>query len=562
MGSGCGWRSARAGDCRRGIGKSRHRVLGWQQRRLLGNDSQLEHGHRRRLDSGAVPGSGDDVVFDANAVTNQIASLGANQWANSLSFNNNIGSNITIASGNTLTVGNSGLFVAAPSHVVTLGGTVNVGSSSSTTTSMVAGGNSELKITGTTGITTNSSTTALTIGSGSGTPTLLIDGGTLNLSGGGYSLTVGDYVHSGPSGAVIQQNNAIVTTTGNVGLGYQGSDVGTYAISSGTLNVGGGLVVGRNSSGANAFTQTGGTVSVARVGTNNGLLFGNVGGTGTYNMQGGNLYAANIDRGDATCTATFNFQGGTIAPYTGNNMTIGSSASASNIVLTLTGSGGTISAIDSGSVARTVNVYSKITGGYGLTFTGAGGTINLLTANDYTGTTTVSAGTLQLGDGTSGHDGSIAGASIVNNAALVYNLYGNQTYSGAISGSGCLNKFGAGTLTLSGNNNVGSSSLATTSLVGGGSGELKITGTTGITTNSSTTALSVGSGSGTPTLLIDGGTLNLSGGGYSLTVGDNVRSGPSGAVIQQNSATVTTSGSVGLGYTGTDVRNVHYFQRR
>ena len=280
-------------------------------------------------------------------------------------------------------------------------------------------------------------------------------------------------------------------------------------------------------------------------------MLGNSGGKGTYDIEGGNLYAANIDTGSSTtCTATFDLKGGTIAPYTGNNMTIGSSASASNIVLTLTGSGGTISAIDSGSVARTVNVYAKITGGYGLTFTGAGGTVNLLTANDYTGTTTVSAGTLQLGDGTSGHDGSIAGASIVNNAALVYNLYGNQTYSGAISGSGSLTKLGAGTLTLSGSNTVGSSSLATTSLVGGGSGELKITGTTGITTNSSTTALSVGSASGTPTLRINGGTLNLSDGSgvYSLTVGDNVRSGPSGAVIQENNATVTTSGNVGLGY--------------
>ena len=266
----------------------------------------------------------------------------------------------------------------------------------------------------------------------------------MNLSGGGYSLTVGDYTRSGPSGAVIQQNNATVTTSGSVGLGYTGTDVGTYTISSGALNVGVGLVVGRNSSGANAFTQTGGTVSVAacwhwywpNARQRPAEPARTICRVETYTRR-------TSTRGNSTtCTATFNFQGGTIAPYTGNNMTIGSSASASNIVLTLTGSGGTISAIDSGSVARTVNVYSKITGGYGLTFTGAGGTINLLTANDYTGTTTVSAGTLQLGDGTSGHDGSIAGASIVNNAALVYNLYGNQTYSGAISGSGYADQVG------------------------------------------------------------------------------------------------------------------------
>ena len=63
-------------------------------------------------------------------------------------------------------------------------------------------------------------------------------------------------------------------------------------------------------------------------------------------MQGGNLYAANIDKGTASCIATFNLQGGTIAPYAGNDMTIGCSVPSfysNNIDLTLTGNGGTIS---------------------------------------------------------------------------------------------------------------------------------------------------------------------------------------------------------------------------
>ena len=66
------------------------------------------------------------------------------------------------------------------------------------------------------------------------------------------------------------------------------------------------------------------------------------------------------------------------------------------------------------------------------------------------------AGTLQLGDGTSGHDASLpAAGGINNNAALVYDLYGSQVYGGAISGPGSLSKIGVGSLTLTGANNPG-----------------------------------------------------------------------------------------------------------
>ncbi|MGA2253320.1 MAG: autotransporter-associated beta strand repeat-containing protein, partial [Thermoguttaceae bacterium] len=78
-------------------------------------------------------------------------------------------------------------------------------------------------------------------------------------------------------------------------------------------------------------------------------------------------------------------------------------------------------------------------------------TLTLTGSNTYSGLTTISAGTLQLGDGTASHDGSIAG-NILNNAALVYNLNGSQTYSGAIYGGGSLTKTGIGTLTLGGYN--------------------------------------------------------------------------------------------------------------
>ena len=73
--------------------------------------------------------------------------------------------------------------------------------------------------------------------------------------------------------------------------------------------------------------------------------------------------------------------------------------------------------------------------------------------NTYTGTTTIKAGTLQIGDGTDA--GSIATSSgIINNGALVYNVGpGTRTYSNVISGTGSLTQNSAGgTLALTGTN--------------------------------------------------------------------------------------------------------------
>ena len=70
-------------------------------------------------------------------------------------------------------------------------------------------------------------------------------------------------------------------------------------------------------------------------------------------------------------------------------------------------------------------------------------------ANTYLGGTVLTGGTLQLGDGTNGHDGSVAAnGDITDDSALVYDLYGAQTYTGIISGFGNLTKLGNGTLTL------------------------------------------------------------------------------------------------------------------
>ncbi|MBW5818940.1 autotransporter-associated beta strand repeat-containing protein, partial [Yersinia kristensenii] len=80
----------------------------------------------------------------------------------------------------------------------------------------------------------------------------------------------------------------------------------------------------------------------------------------------------------------------------------------------------------------------------------AGNDVLTLTAdNTFTGDTTISAGTLQIGNG--GTTGAIAG-NIINNSVLSFNRSGILAYDGVISGSGSLVKTGNSMLILTGDN--------------------------------------------------------------------------------------------------------------
>ena len=102
----------------------------------------------------------------------------------------------------------------------------------------------------------------------------------------------------------------------------------------------------------------------------------------------------------------------------------------------------------------------------GLTKLGSN-TLTLTGANTYTGNTTITSGTLSVGNGST--TGSIAG-NVVNNAELAFNRSDNLTYAGVISGPGAVIKSGAGILTLTGTNtytNTTTISAGTLELGGG-----------------------------------------------------------------------------------------------
>jgi fibronectin-binding autotransporter adhesin len=189
--------------------------------------------------------------------------------------------------------------------------------------------------------------------------------------------------------------------------------------------------------------------------------------------------------------------------------------------------------------------------GTGTTLTKQGtGTLVLATSNSYGGTTTISGGVLQVGNG--GAVGSL-GAGVItlsNNATLAFNLSGSTTLSTAVNGSGLLHQMGPGMLIITSSNNYSGNTTidsgATLQLGNGGAtGNLGITsditdnGTLIFNRNNASTISAPISGNGS--LQVTAGTLSL--GANNSYMGTTTIA--NGATLQVGSG--GTTGSVGAG---------------
>ncbi len=109
------------------------------------------------------------------------------------------------------------------------------------------------------------------------------------------------------------------------------------------------------------------------------------------------------------------------------------------------------------------------------------GTITLTGGNTYTGTTTISAGTLAVGNG--GTTGTLGGGAVVNNATLEFNRSNDLTAANVISGTGTVIKNGVGVTTLSGANTfsggttISAGTLAVAAIADSGTSNLGPSGT-------------------------------------------------------------------------------------
>lgn len=185
------------------------------------------------------------------------------------------------------------------------------------------------------------------------------------------------------------------------------------------------------------------------------------------------------------------------------------------------GSDGMISGniVDNGALVFDVSsfpLYSGVISGSGTVEQRGTGTVTLAADNSYTGRTTISAGTLRVGNG--GTTGTISN-DVLDNSILMFDRSDNFAYNGAIAGTGELVKAGAGVMTLGGAGTfTGGTSVQKGTLRLGGNDRLAATGSL---------------------FLFSTGTFDL--GGFTQTVGD--LSGPGTVAIGTGSFTAGTAGN-------------------
>jgi len=251
-------------------------------------------------------------------------------------------------------------------------------------------------------------------------------------------------------------------------------------------------VVGGNGANATDSTVYSGSQSITKIGSNTVTLSGDNSYTGLTTVDQGRLvlgagsgdyqhnasdFAINnasilsfggvrFDLNNQTTgtvrTITFDAGGGnTFDTGTGVNLvdwrgsTYRSTGGARNFITGSSGlniNGGVTATLDvaRGTDATTdLLVSTRFWNGGSLLKTGDG-IATLTGTNSYSGTTTISAGTLQIGNG--GTSGTLGAGAVTNNATLVFNRSDNPIVGNAISGTGEVIKTGAGNLRFSADN--------------------------------------------------------------------------------------------------------------
>jgi autotransporter-associated beta strand protein len=336
-----------------------------------------------------------------------------------------------ILTGTTLIVGSLGT------------GTVTVSGGTYSTTTVTI--NSTVVFTGGVGLNGGVlSTTSVTAAPLVGATTLTFNGGTLQASA----------------------NNATFTSgfpTGSLTLGALGGTIDTNGFSIATADQisGSGLLT---TTGTGILTLTANNTYTGGTTINSGTLqLGNGGTTGSIVNNVINDGALVFNRSDAvTFAGTVSGLGSLVQTGTGATTLTGDSTYTGGTIIMSSctlqlGSGGTTGfimgdVIDDGVLvfnrADTVTFSGAISGTGALAHAGTGAT-TLIGDNTYTGTTTISSGTLRLGEG--GITGSLAG-DVMNNGVLVFHRTDDVTFAGSVSGTGSLIHAGSGALILAADN--------------------------------------------------------------------------------------------------------------
>lgn len=318
------------------------------------------------------------------------------------------------------------------------------------------------------GVTGNLPGLGLITVSGTGTlATNLADGATFSrdvrLNAPGASLKA---IQAGTNTLGLISGNGIFNQSGpgTTILNLAETFTGATNVNAGTLEVDGTLPVGNVVNVATGGTLTGtGTIIGNATMTGNGTINLNAGAIlGTLAVTGGNWNGNGTVGGAVTASSGVFHLNGNLTDSAGVNVTGG----------TISGTGTLTGPLNYTSSSS--STFDGVVAGAGpVTMNKAGATLTLTGSNSYTGATNVLAGTLQLGNGTTGELTGTSGVTVSGTGVLATNLAdqatfaqnisltatgasvkaiqaGQNTFSGVIGGSGGFTQSGSGETILAG----------------------------------------------------------------------------------------------------------------
>ena len=325
-----------------------------------------------------------------------------------------------------------------------------------------SGGNGTLNMTG--GAINKAGNGQFLVGHNNGTGTVVQSGGTIIANN---ELYIGNE-NAGASGTYTLSGTGALTVSNEVVVGRE-SGTGVLNVNGGTLTTegNGNMYIGRRN-GTGTLNQTDGVVNVNRefgVGTRDDNKIG----TGTYNLSGGSLSASNnifIGKEQGS-SGTMDMTGGTMS--TSDKLQIGHNQATG----VLTQSGGTINVQNEVYIGNENNASSV--GTYTLSGTGVlnvgnevivgrdngtgtfnldGGTVNATKISGGNGSATVNfnGGVLKAKRDEANFIENLDTANVDSGGIKIDSNGFNVATSQALSGTGGLEKLGAGTATLSGAN--------------------------------------------------------------------------------------------------------------
>lgn len=448
---------------------------------------------------------------------------------------------------------------------------------------------------------TNNATLQFTSAIASFVPAVSLTAGvTGTIDTGSNNSTLAAAITSSGNGAFTKAGSGILTL--NAACSYSGATT----VSAGTLRAGGANVFASNSAVAltsgvtldlngnsNTIANLSGSAGSVTLGAaaltlggdgNNSSFGGTISGTGgslvktgagTLTLSGSNTYTlgTQINGGTISVASPSNLGSGTVT-FGGNTTLKLNTAQTFNLPISVTA--GFTATIDTSGSNSTL--AAAITSGGNGAFTKAGsGILTLNTACSYSGTTTVSVGTLQAGganvfassssvslttgttldlNGNNNAIANLSGAGAVSLGAGTLTLGSDnqsQTYTGSISGtSGGIVKQGSGVFIVSGSNSYSGSTQVTagtlqTAAINTLPSTSEVVLSSGATLSLNGFSNTVGNLSGSAgTVTLGSGTLTMGAAGGSKSFSGTITGG--GGIVKQGSGTMTLGGA--NGYTG------------